>query len=79
MEKLATAIGLESTSQIEKRTLISVLVPLYNEKNSIGECLKRVLNAPLPAETDLEIVIVDDGSTDGSLQELLMRSHYIPG
>jgi glycosyltransferase involved in cell wall biosynthesis len=68
MDELATVIGCEHALKIEKRTLISVLVPLYNEENSIGECLKRVLNAPLPTGTDLEIVIVDDGSTDGSLQ-----------
>ena len=43
-------------------------MPLYNEENSIEECLRRVLDAPLPQGTDLEIVIVDDGSTDGSFQ-----------
>jgi glycosyltransferase involved in cell wall biosynthesis len=67
-EGLATVLGREYVPEIEKRTLVSVLVPLYNEEDFIEECLKRVLNAPLPPETDLEIVVVDDGSTDGSVQ-----------
>ena len=46
--------------------LISILIPLYNEEDYIGEVLSRVLAAPLPAGYAREIVIVDDGSTDSS-------------
>lgn len=46
--------------------LLSILVPLYNEEEFIGPLLGRVLAAPLPAGMDREIVVVDDGSTDGS-------------
>ncbi len=48
--------------------LISVLVPLYNEEATIAEILSRVMSAPLPAAFRLEIVIVDDGSTDRSAE-----------
>ena len=46
--------------------LLSVLVPLYNEEEFIGPLLERVLAAPLPDGMGREIVVVDDGSTDGS-------------
>ncbi len=45
-------------------TTISILVAAYNEENSIASCLDRVLAAPLPANTNLEIIVVNDGSTD---------------
>ena len=51
----------------DKRPLLSVVMPVYNERATIAEIIARVLNSPVP---DLEIVIVDDGSTDGT-RELL--------
>ena len=47
---------------------LSVLIPLYNEEEFIRELLARVVAAPLPDGLDREIVIVDDGSTDGSIE-----------
>src|SRR5437588_13127410 len=47
---------------------LSILVPLYNEEEFIGPLLQRVLNAPLPDGIDREIIVVDDGSTDGSAE-----------
>src|SRR6202035_3215972 len=57
--------------------LLSILVPLYNEEEFIGPLLQRVLDAPLPKGMDREIVVVDDGSTDGSAEiaEEVARSH----
>jgi len=46
--------------------LLSVLIPVFNERNTVVEILERVLAVPL----DLEVVVVDDGSTDGT-RELL--------
>ena len=47
-------------------SLISLLVPLYNEEEFIRPLLERVLAAPLPPGLRREIVVVDDCSTDGS-------------
>ena len=41
---------------------LSVIIPVYNEVQNIAEILKRVQATGLP----WEIVIVDDGSTDGT-------------
>lgn len=43
---------------------LSVLMPVYNEYWSLREIVARVLAAPIPLE--IELIIVDDRSTDGS-------------
>ncbi len=43
---------------------LSVIVPTYNEVDTIGEVLQRVRAVELPLER--EIILVDDGSTDGT-------------
>ena len=42
---------------------ISIIVPIYNAKPFIHRCLDSVVNQTF---SDLEIILVDDGSTDGS-------------
>src|SRR5262245_65386362 len=46
---------------------LSVVVPVYNERYLVAELLRRVLAVRAPEIRRLELVIVDDGSTDGSL------------
>ena len=50
---------------------LSVIVPAYNEVATIETLLKRVLDVGL----DLEVVVVDDGSTDGTLEGLKAFEH----
>jgi glycosyltransferase involved in cell wall biosynthesis len=45
---------------------LSVVIPVYNEKNTIGEVLRRVRMVDLPKE----VVVVDDCSTDGTREFL---------
>ncbi len=55
---------------------LSVVIPAYNEKATIEKLLARVAAAPLPAGVVLEMVVVDDGSRDGTrelLRELSKR------
>ncbi|EHD3132327.1 glycosyltransferase family 2 protein, partial [Campylobacter jejuni] len=43
---------------------ISVIIPIYNVEKYLDECLKSVINQTYK---DLDIILVDDGSTDNSL------------
>jgi glycosyltransferase involved in cell wall biosynthesis len=55
--------------------LLSVLIPVYNERITLNDILDRVLAVQLPTEvTALEIVAVDDGSSDGTREILLNRA-----
>src|SRR5438105_15353646 len=42
---------------------ISVVIPCYNERDTVAEIVSAVRTAPLQ---NIEIIVVDDGSTDGS-------------
>ena len=46
--------------------LVSVVMPAYNERDTIEEIVRRVLAVPLR----IELVVVDDGSTDGTRDAL---------
>jgi len=48
---------------------ISVLIPVYNEKSTIKECIKRVLKADT-CGLKLEIIVSDNNSNDGSVEIL---------
>lgn len=43
--------------------MISVIVPVYNSRDTLARCVKSLREQTL---TDLEIILVDDGSSDGS-------------
>ncbi|MEW6379803.1 MAG: glycosyltransferase [bacterium] len=45
---------------------LSVLMPVYNEAYTVGECLRRVLAVRSAFISGIEVIVVDDGSTDGS-------------
>lgn len=55
---------------------LSIVIPCYNERDTIAECLVRVV-AALP-DVAKEIVIVDDGSRDGT-RDWLARHAALTG
>jgi len=59
--------------------LLSVLMPLFNEEEFVAASIRRVLEAPLPEGMTLELVVVDDGSTDGSAEIVEELAAHYPG
>ena len=53
-------------------SLLTVVVPVFNEERTVAALLEAVLAAPFPAGVDRELVVVDDGSTDRT-REVLAR------
>ena len=41
---------------------LSIIIPVYNEKKTVAEIIKRVFASPIKLEK--EVIVVDDGSTD---------------
>ena len=54
--------------------MISIIVPVYNVKEYIGKCVASILSQTY---SDYEVILVDDGSTDGSgeMCDLFARQH----
>ncbi len=50
--------------------LVSIIVPAYNMESRIDVCIESILNQ---SYTNLEIIIVDDGSTDRTYDKV--KSH----
>jgi glycosyltransferase involved in cell wall biosynthesis len=55
---------------------LTVLIPVYNERATIEELIRRVLDAPLSIEK--EVLVADDGSKDGT-RDILDRLRGTPG
>lgn len=49
---------------------LSVVIPVYNERATVSTLLERVAAAPVPAGIELEMVVVDDFSSDGTREHL---------
>jgi len=45
---------------------VSIVIPVYNEELNLRELVDRVAAAMAPSGVDFELILVDDGSRDGS-------------
>lgn len=57
---------------------VSILIPIYNEFLTLPLVIQRVLDAPLPPGYERELIIVNDGSTDGTTELLAARYSHSP-
>jgi dolichol-phosphate mannosyltransferase len=46
--------------------LLSIVIPVFNEKDSLASLHREIASAAATHKLEIEIVFVDDGSTDGS-------------
>lgn len=71
------------------KSLVSVVIPVYNEKKDIEKCLSSLLAQDYPS---FEVIVIDDGSNDGTIEilkkfvkesddkiKLLKQNHLGPG
>lgn len=58
--------------KIVKRAKVSVIILSYNTKNFLKQCLESIIEEGKieKVKDDLEIIVVDNGSTDGSVEEI---------
>ncbi len=56
-------MGFKGVFLAPKEVTVSIIVPCYNEVGTIEKIVRAVIDAP---PKDKEIIVVDDGSTDGT-------------
>lgn len=49
---------------------LSVIVPVYNEEKMVKTSMERLLGTKIPGITSMEVIVVDDGSRDRTLEEV---------
>ncbi len=57
---------------------ISIVIPIFNEEESIPQLVEEVLNSMRPTNESFEIVLVNDGSIDRSAEVLDKLSQTVP-
>jgi glycosyltransferase involved in cell wall biosynthesis len=56
------------------RLFLSIVVPAYNEESRIGSCIDRMREALPALVPSWEIIVADDGSRDGTRDEVAARA-----
>ena len=56
----------EGVNTASREYLLSIMIPVYNEADTIGAVIDRVKAVPVQEGVRKEIIVVDDGSTDGT-------------
>src|SRR4051812_38240465 len=80
------SFGLPNTTMTNQRVFqrsglgprLSVLVPIYNEADSIAELCDQLFAVLRELSLEFEVVAVNDGSTDQSLERLREQSECHP-
>ena len=67
------AVGQKSVRR--ERPLVSIVVPVYNEKENFGRMMEGLLNKKLPG-ADREIIIVESNSSDGTRDVVLSHANH---
>lgn len=57
--------------------MISVIIPFFNEKENLKILLPKLLDSLNNLNKDYEVVLVDDGSTDGGVSDVKVKSKHL--
>ena len=68
---------MNNPSPSDEKLKFSIIVPCYNEEDAIEQTVNELLRG-LPIDTDYEIIIVNDGSTDATAGKLEMLLRHVP-
>jgi glycosyltransferase involved in cell wall biosynthesis len=68
-----------SGSRLESDVVLSVLIPVHNEADEIAENLSLIHAETLKTGLPMEMIVVDDGSTDNTWQVLQRIANQMPG
>ena len=55
--------------------LISIIIPVYNEINTIIELLELIQRSPIWMNNEKDVIVIDDNSIDGTYELLLKNDH----
>ena len=58
---------------------VSIVIPVYNEARTVGEVIDKVRGLDFGAGMQKEIIVVNDGSSDGTREALRRFENGIPG
>jgi glycosyltransferase involved in cell wall biosynthesis len=78
MESLSSVYQNESATVSLKAPQLSVVVPIYNEVESLPHLIDEINKSLQAIEMDYEIICVDDGSIDGSPNILRQLTQQYP-
>ena len=67
------------SSEMEQRLNISVVIPLYNEVESLAELVAWIDRVAKRSNLSYEVIMIDDGSSDGSWAEVERLKTQYPG
>ena len=59
-----------ATPDVGYRPSVSIVIPAFNEEDAIDQTVEAILGSDYPSDR-LEVVVVDDGSTDGTWERIL--------
>lgn len=74
--------GIEDKQMIDSQEHIAILLTCHNRKNKTLACLNSIYNQVATAGLQIKVILVDDGSTDGTSEEVSIKFpdvHIIPG
>jgi dolichyl-phosphate beta-glucosyltransferase len=65
--------AVEQNTTSDHAVILSIVIPVYNEERLLGKCLDEACAFVPSLESSYEIIVVDDGSSDGSVELVKKR------